>query len=346
MKGSPCSSLNGALKLGGMDRFSTRREFVRMLFAATAGAALSGPLLTRVLASVPSEGTLRFLMFGDWGRRGQRDQLDVAAQMGRAAAALQAPFVVSLGDNFYDYGVVSADDPQWKESFEDVYVAPSLRVPWNVILGNHDYRGNCGAQIDYSSRSSRWRMPARYYSRTESIPGGKTLLMVYTDTSPFVSSYAKDALMGPNVRSQDTAAQLAWIDRTLSGSKADWKIVLGHHPIYSGGEHGDTPELVERFLPLLKRHGVHVYFNGHDHDLQHQESGGIHFFCVGAGSTVRPIKSREFSLFAKSTPGFAAVSVGAESMDVRLTSASGEVLYSASISRSAAKGAVAVTAPA
>lgn len=311
----------------------TRREFVKTLFAATAQIAIGGPLLSRVLASASSDEKLSFLTFGDWGRRGQRDQLDVAKQMGLAGTALRVPFVVSLGDNFYDYGVASTDDRHWKESFEDVYVAPSLQVPWNVILGNHDYRGNCQAQIDYSSRSSRWRMPARYFSRTENIPGGKSILMVYTDTSPFLKAYAKDWLMGPNVRSQDAARQLEWIDRTLAESKADWKIVLGHHPIYSGGEHGDTPELIGSFLPLFRRHGVHVYFNGHDHDLQHQEAGGIHFFCVGAGSTVRPIKSEKLSLFAKSTPGFAVVSVGAESMDVHMTAASGEVLHSAAIPR-------------
>lgn len=216
----------------------TRREFVRTLFSAAAGAAFTGPLLSRLSAESPSSGGLDFLLVGDWGRRGQRDQLDVAAQMGVAAAALRVPFVVSLGDNFYDYGVTSTGDPQWKESFEDVYAAPSLQVPWNVILGNHDYCGNCQAQIDYSGLSPRWRMPSRYYSRTESIPGGKSILMVYADTSPFVASYAKHGLIGPNVRSQDTAAQLQWIDRTLGTSTADWKVVLGHHPIYSGGTRG------------------------------------------------------------------------------------------------------------
>jgi acid phosphatase len=307
----------------------TRREFVRTLFSAAAGTAFAGPLLTGLRAESSAE--LPFLLFGDWGRKGQRDQAAVATQMGLAAAALKARFVASLGDNFYDYGVVSTDDPQWKESFEDVYTAPSLQVPWHVILGNHDYRGNCQAQIDYSARSPRWRMPARYFSRTEAIPGGKSILMVYTDTSPFVTSYAKNELMWPNIRSQDTAAQLEWVDRTLRESKAEWKIVLGHHPIYSSGEHGDTPELIDRFLPLLKRHGVHLYFNGHDHDLQHQEAGGIHFFCVGAGSTVRPIASLHDSIFAKSTPGFAAVSVGEKGVKVRLTAATGEVLHSAVI---------------
>jgi acid phosphatase len=141
--------------------------------------------------------------------------------------------------------------------------------------------------------------------------------------------------MGPNVRSQDTAAQLDWIERTLAISNADWKIVLGHHPIYSSGEHGDTPELVDRLLPLLKRHGVHLYFNGHDHDLQHQEAGGIHFFCAGAGSTVRPLASLHNSVFAKSTPGFAAVSVGPKELKVMLTAATGQVLHSAVITGAA-----------
>jgi len=40
--------------------------------------------------------------------------------MGMAAAALRIPFVLSLGENFYDYGISSMDDPQWKEFFEDV----------------------------------------------------------------------------------------------------------------------------------------------------------------------------------------------------------------------------------
>jgi len=28
------------------------------------------------------------------------------------------------------------------------------------------------------------------------------------------------------------------------------KIVIGHHPIYSCGQHGDTPYIVEHILPL------------------------------------------------------------------------------------------------
>ncbi|MEJ0065789.1 MAG: hypothetical protein WDM85_10455 [Caulobacteraceae bacterium] len=33
-------------------------------------------------------------------------------------------------------GVASVNDPKWRTSFEDVYTAPSLQVPWYVALGN------------------------------------------------------------------------------------------------------------------------------------------------------------------------------------------------------------------
>lgn len=55
----------------------------------------------------------------------------------------QPAFVLSLGDNFYPYGVDSVQSPMFKTHWEDVFlIHPELRVPWKVVLGNHDYGGN------------------------------------------------------------------------------------------------------------------------------------------------------------------------------------------------------------
>ncbi|WP_230770022.1 metallophosphoesterase [Sphingomonas sp. Leaf4] len=103
-----------------------------------------------------------FAVLGDWGRD-TPEQHHVAAAMGRAAAAARSDFVLAIGDNFYSDGVESVDDPLWQSVFEGVYTHPALQVPWYALLGNHDYRGNPQAQIDYAATSKRWRMPARYY---------------------------------------------------------------------------------------------------------------------------------------------------------------------------------------
>jgi hypothetical protein len=40
--------------------------------------------------------------------------------MGKSSADLQPQFVVALGDNVYEDGVKSVDDPQWQTKFEKV----------------------------------------------------------------------------------------------------------------------------------------------------------------------------------------------------------------------------------
>jgi len=285
------------------------------------------------------QSDLRFLIFGDWGRDGQFHQTDVATQMGLAAAARKCRFIISVGDNFYDKGVQTATDSQWKSSFEGIYTASSLAVPWYVILGNHDYKGRPEAQLDYAKAHPDWKMPARYFSAVEPITKTENVEFFFIDTSPFVEEYQTKEEMRDEIVSQDTNAQVAWLDQALSNSKATWKIVIGHHPIFSGGsEHGDQPELIRDINPLLEKHGVPTYFNGHDHDLQHIVRGSVEYFNTGAGSKVRPPGPTEGSRFYKETPGFMAVSLGVEKMHVDVIDYAGALLYQAEVKNRVAAG--------
>jgi tartrate-resistant acid phosphatase type 5 len=282
---------------------------------------------------------LRFLIFGDWGRDGQFHQTDVATQMGLAAEARKCRLIISVGDNFYDKGVQTATDSQWKSSFEEIYTASSLAVPWYVILGNHDYKGRPEAQLDYAKTHPNWKMPARYFSALEPITKTENVEFFFIDTSPFVEEYRTKEGMRDQIVSQNTNAQVAWLDQALSNSKATWKIVIGHHPIFSGGsEHGDQPELIREINPLLEKHGVPAYFNGHDHDLQHIVRGSVEYFNTGAGSKVRPPGPTEGSRFYKGTPGFMAVSLGVEKMHVDVIDYTGVLLYQAEVKNRLAAG--------
>jgi tartrate-resistant acid phosphatase type 5 len=307
-----------------------RREVLSALAATAAVTAL--PNAFAAAAPAPCN----FLVVGDWGREGDAHQREVAVQMGRAAQSLASQCVFSVGDNFYEDGVQTTSDPLWRSSFEAIYSAPSLQVPWYVALGNHDYRGNPQAQIDYATISQRWRMPSRYYKVSGSQIGAPHLDVFVIDTSPLVHKYRKDvhSAIAANVVSQDVPAQLRWLDDQLSRSTAPWRLVVGHHTIYSGGSgHGDTPETTELIEPLLRKHGVQAYINGHDHDLQHIRKGGVDYLCCGAGSEVRPVQGVEGTLYCAARSGFAAIRSSLDSLSVEFRDFTGATLYRGEIPR-------------
>ncbi len=296
-------------------------------------------LAAAIHAQVPvPDGSVRFLAFGDWGRDGKAFQLSVAEQMGKAAAADHSQFVISLGDNFYNDGVPSVEARQWTTSFEEVYTAPSLQVPWYVALGNHDYHVNPQAEVEYTLFSPRWKMPARYYTVTRRIDAANTVEFFIIDSSPYVGSYRneKKADYRP-VLDQDPAVQTAWLEAELKKSTAQWKIVCAHHPVYScSGRHGDTAELVEHVEPLLERYGVQVFLNGHEHDLQHLRVGKINYFCSGAGSQTRATKKDERTLFSLGdTGGFLAVKITSDTFNGRFIDYTGKEVYAVTIPRMA-----------
>jgi acid phosphatase len=283
------------------------------------------------------------MVIGDWGR-GTEAQHRVAAEMGRTAAATGAHFVLAVGDNFYDQGVESVNDRLWKSMFEDVYAHSALQVPWHAALGNHDYGGNPQAQVDYTARSSRWRMPQRYYKVADRTLDRADVDMFVVDTAPFVQSYRKDptSRRGRNMASQDVDAQLAWLDASLAAARGNWKLVAGHHTIHSGGSaHGDTPELVERLKPILLRHGVQAYIAGHDHDLQHIHRDGLHMIQCGGGMEARPVKPVEGTQFCIAQPGFGVMTAASDILTVEFRDQTGASLYRANIPASAMRGTLA-----
>ncbi len=279
----------------------------------------------------------KFLVIGDWGRNGQYNQQDVADAMGKYNRNFDGKCVLSMGDNFYCCGVASADDPQWMSSFENVYKDHSLQIDWYPVIGNHDYHGNVQAEIDYSKKSRRWVLPARYHTLVKKIGSGSSVRFVFLDTDPFIDKYIKNASSYGDIATQSWQKELQWLDSVLASSKETWKIVCGHHPVYStGGEHGDQPELIERLKPVLEKYHVDIYFAGHEHDLQHQKPDGssVNYFISGAGSEVRPSGPKKaMTKFSSATAGFMAVSLTATTCSVEAIDQKGKSIYSTTIKK-------------
>ncbi|MDX1545748.1 MAG: tartrate-resistant acid phosphatase type 5 family protein [Rhodothermales bacterium] len=294
---------------------------------------LDGDEIVRELPS--DEGGVKFLALGDWGRMGDDFQNEVARSMGDVAREIDADFVVTVGDNFYPTGVTSTYDPHWIQSFEAVYTDSSLMIPWYITLGNHDYKGDVEAQLRYDGLSERWELPARYYTRVEPIDDTTSVRLLFIDTLP-IYRLRYDRIRGQRPQEHRAAAyeQLRWIDSTLTASTSQWTVVVGHHPIFSGGFHGENEILRDWLLPILRKHEVDAYIAGHDHHLEYLYDGqGMHHFVSGGGSRLRRVKSHRYTQFAQTRPGFLSVAISPLQMLAQFVDHQGNILFGTVIDR-------------
>ena len=132
---------------------------------------------------------------------------------------------------------------------------------------------------ELAARDHRWVLPSLSYvlRRRE---GPVSLDVIFFDTTPFMPNYRQATDPGgdpyktagkhddkvynwraigcPNVTTPRGSRcfsgylndRLRDLDRQLSESNAQWKVVVGHHPIRSAGHHGDSEELLEAVDPL------------------------------------------------------------------------------------------------
>ncbi|KAG8634801.1 hypothetical protein MANES_17G087600v8 [Manihot esculenta] len=296
--------------------------------------------LQRFQQALKSDGSLSFLVIGDWGRRGLFNQSEVASQMGVIGEELDIDFVISTGDNFYEDGLTGIDDPNFYESFTNIYTAPSLQKQWYSVLGNHDYRGDVEAQLNpiLTQKDSRWLCMRSFIVNAEIVE------IFFVDTSPFVNDYFTNPehnydWKGISPRETYLANLLKDVDAALSSSNAKWKLVVGHHAILSAGHHGITVELLQQLVPILQEHNVDAYINGHDHCIQHISSShsNIQFITSGGGSKawrgdIRKWDPEELKLYYDGQ-GFMSAQMTDSTATFAFYDAFGSVLHQWSISK-------------
>ncbi|KAL0290370.1 UNVERIFIED_CONTAM: Purple acid phosphatase 3 [Sesamum calycinum] len=172
------------------------------------------------------DGTLRFLVVGDWGRKGEFNQSQVAFQMGRIGEELDIDFVVSTGDNFYDNGLEGETDPAFVDSFTNIYTAKSLQKQWFSVLGNHDYRGDTVAQMSPALR----KIDGRWLCLRSFVVNAEIAELFFVDTTPFVNYYYANPenhvydWRGVNPSKIYTSIVLRDLESALKESRAKWKL--------------------------------------------------------------------------------------------------------------------------
>jgi len=223
----------------------------------------------------------------------------VAWAMDQTCGARACQFAVMLGDNIYpDGGTLGADARFDSRRFNDMLHKPFHRLGRGIpdfsiyaMMGNHDWRISRAAtlgQMLYLQEHPSFTMPDYYYRVSPPATRGEVELFVI-DTEMLLASTTvyKDKLAddGSGREASDgevddfpahAAPQtdgerrmVAWLEDALRTSEAKWKIVLGHHALWSGGgsKFEKARALRKLLLPSLCRH-ADAYFAGDDHMLE------------------------------------------------------------------------------
>ena len=205
-----------------------------------------------------TEATFEALMYGDTRTRHDMHQkvIDAALKYGDPHLAIHTGDLVADG----------IDTAQWPIFFQ-VERELLKRAAFYPVLGNHER--NSPKYYDFLGAEP-------YYSFDW---GQVHFAILNTDLGNFSRSTVE--------RERFWEDQRKWLIDDLSrAQKAQFRVVVMHHPPFTGvarrqGSGGNV--WARTLVPILEQQKVHLVFNGHDHNYQHHEFGGIHYIVTGGG---------------------------------------------------------------
>ncbi|MGH9767846.1 MAG: metallophosphoesterase [Blastocatellia bacterium] len=273
-------------------------------------------LIATAQNEISARSTITFAVVGDTGT-GDEAQLAVARQMIRQREKIPFEFVIMLGDNIYEKGEEKYIKSHFEEPYKDLLAAG---VKFYASLGNHDIVRGLEFQTNYPNFNMGGQ---RYYNFTKGPSESDENLLEF---------FALDS----NLMSSE---QLKWLDEKLNASKARWKIMFSHHPIYSSARmHSPYRKLRAQLEPLYIKHGVNAVFSGHSHCYERvKPQNGVHYFTEGAsGEIKRRTLDRSNSFFAAGEDGknsFLVIQASENELKVEAIGADGSLIDSYTIKR-------------
>ena len=261
----------------------------------------------------------RFIFVGDTGTGDDRARR-VAAQIRRLAEVVPVSHAFLLGDNVYEHGHARSIGSKFLDVYRGV---SSIGVRIHAALGNHDvehcgdsglrpvrrdesaYELSPGCEVGFHLKTPEFGYLGgfRYYSIE--IPGelpswrgngGGGQDRSQLEEPPLVEVFVLDS---NTLGSEDQKLthgtdepQLRWLAEALQRSRARWKVVAMHHPVYAPKRCQwfrfacrDEDEALQTELdPVFREHGVDVVFQAHQHLYARlRPEHGIRYFVTGAG---------------------------------------------------------------
>lgn len=252
----------------------------------------------------------------------------VAYAADEVCRTLGCDFATMVGDNIYpDGATLGADGISDARRFYDMLDRPYGRLGEGVenftiyaMMGNHDWRISRAAtvaQMEYFQQHPNFTMPDFFY---RAVPAGMEgfveIFVIDTEMLLASTTVHKDNLdtEGREVRdgrletwkehikpaTDAEKRMVAWLEESLKASRAQWKIVIGHHAIWSGGgtKFEKAHSLRALYMSSLCKY-ADAYISGDDHMMEVYtddcrseglaKAPPLPALVSGAGSKYRPL---------------------------------------------------------
>ncbi|MBQ2198986.1 MAG: metallophosphoesterase, partial [Bacteroidaceae bacterium] len=150
-------------------------------------------------------------------------------------------------------------DHYYAETFSDLD-SICTTVPIMTVTGNHDYLKGVIKKLEH-----RFSLTFSYF--LDSMVGENQVYHLNYANAEF---FLLDSDREPNY----LWTQRQWLKEHLEKSKAKWKILVLHHPLYSIG--GKYNNLIQRWMfdGLAREYGVDLVLQGHEHEYARMTSAG------------------------------------------------------------------------
>lgn len=228
---------------------------------------IPGSTISWTAALLPAKAPLAFAVIGDSGK-GNDAQWAVA----RRLTALDPQLILHVGDIVYEHG----EDEDYDDRYFKPYAALLARRPLFPAIGNHDYGNYYFLRKKGEKRYQRVYRDLHHQPKYYSFDAGGAHFISLDTNQAFGIAAAEP--IGPGT------PQDAWLRADLSASKARWKVVLLHVPVYTAFSHGDHEKLRLWLEPLFHAGGVDLVLQGHVHLYERTlPIGGIVYVTVGTG---------------------------------------------------------------
>ena len=259
------------------------------------------------IAKAQTNSAAHVLVTADTGS-GNAEQFANGKQMAAIHRQRPVDVVILGGDNIYPDGNLAEVEAKFTKPYAALLQAG---VPFHAVLGNHDIRtGNGEPQVAYKP----FGMKGRWYTIRQ---GPVEFFMLDTNmNAPW-------------------QFQMPWLKKALASSTAPWKVVVGHHPIYSAGLYGDDPNAIARLTPVFAKHGVQLYINGHEHSYERTRpiNGTTYLITGGGGAYLRPIQPNSRSVKVSSSYSFVELSATEKNLRIDAWTNKGQSLDQAVLTR-------------